>query len=184
MKTRVLLSSILVVMTMAAVAGAAEHAMRTESGWFDMANCEFCKNLIEDPGLLPHMTWENHKIANGMIQITTVQPEFAKSYQKCSMAMQTLGGDMMSGKRNPAEVKMCGSCAAFGQMMMAGVKMENVEGQAADVALITSEDPAMVAKIHEYCDRNNKEMALLMGESHGEHPGHAEHPEHPKKHGD
>ena len=139
------------------------HPLKTESGWFDLENCVFCKNMLEDPGLLPHMTWENHKVANGMLQIFTVQPEYKKSYAKCMQAMETVGNDMMNGKVNPMEAKMCGSCAAYGQLMMAGAKMENVQGDAADCALMTSSDPAVVAKIHEFCDRNNKEMALLMG---------------------
>ena len=143
------------------------HAMATKSGWFDLQNCEFCKNLLDDPELLPHLTWETHKIANGMMNITTCDPHYAESYAKCTAAMEKLGNDMMSGKVNPMQVKMCGSCAAFGQMMMAGVSTENVDGDAADIMLITSSDPAMVAKLHEYADRNNKEMAEMMAASHG-----------------
>ena len=171
MKRVVLLASAVVVMAAGLAAAGTDHPTKTESGWFDLENCVFCKNMMEDPGLLPHMTWENHKIENGMLQIFTVAPEYAESYAKCMQAMETIGNDMTSGKINSMEAKMCGSCAAYGQLMMAGAKMENVKGDAADCALMTSSDPAVVAKIHEFCDRNNKEMALLMGESHGDH-GH------------
>jgi hypothetical protein len=177
MKRIVMLLGIVVVAAAATAAWAGdhpektkvEHPLKTESGWFDMENCVFCKNLIEDPGLLPHMTWESHKIANGMVQIFTVQPQYKQSYAKCMQAMETIGNDMMSGKVNPMEAKMCGSCAAYGQLMMAGAKNEHVPGDAADVSLITADDPALVVKIHEICDRNNKEMALMMGAAHGEH---------------
>ncbi len=146
-----------------------DHPMATASGWFDLENCEFCKNLLTDPELLHHMTWETHKIENGMMNISTVAHGYEKSYKACNTAMESLGTDMMSGKVNPMEVKMCGSCAAFGQLMMAGVKMENIDGEAADIALMTSDDPAMVAKLHEYADRNNKEMAEMMASAGGDH---------------
>ena len=142
---------------------------KTASGWFDMENCQFCKNLLADPGLLPHMTWESHNFAGGMVQISTVEPAYAASYAKAGQAMEKLGADMMNGTVNPMTVKMCGSCTEFGQLMMAGVTMENVDGEAADVTIITAADPALVTRIHKYCDRNNKEMALMMG---GDHAGH------------
>ncbi len=157
--------------TKTAPAAQAAHPMKSASGWFDFQNCQFCQNLVVDPELLPHMTWESHNIEGGMIQIATVDAAHAASYAKCSQAIEKLGTEMMNGTVNPMTVKMCGSCTAFGQLMMAGVKMENVDGEAADVTVITSSDPALVAKVHEYCDRNNKEMALMMGDAHSGH-GH------------
>jgi hypothetical protein len=168
MKTSAFLLALLV-FALPVLAG--EHgAMKTPSGWFDMETCAFCKNLTTDPGLLEHATWESHAIENGMIYIMTVAPEYAESMAKASAAMEELGAKMQSGQVNPATVKMCGSCQAFGQLMMAGVKMETVKGDAAEVTIVTSTDPALVAKMHEIVDRNTQEMALLMGG--GEHPGH------------
>ncbi|MFO7608449.1 MAG: hypothetical protein R6X35_04530 [Candidatus Krumholzibacteriia bacterium] len=168
MRKSTLFLSILVVLAGAAAAG--DHPMRTKSGWFDMEKCEVCRNLLADPELLHHMTWENLKTEDGMVQIATVQPEYEASYAECMQAMNALGNDMSSGKRDPKAVKMCGSCAAFGQMMEAGVTYETIDGEAADVTIIQADDPALVARIHEYCDRNNSEMALLMGGGGDDHP--------------
>ena len=143
------------------------HPMATKSGWFDLQNCEFCKNLTADPDLLPHLTWETIKTENGFAQISTCAPEFKDSYNKCNQAIAKLGNDMMTGKVNPMQVKMCGSCAGFGQFMMAGVKTENIHGEAADVMLVSSDDPAIVQKLHDYADRNNQEMAEMMASAHG-----------------
>ncbi|HOX26085.1 MAG TPA: hypothetical protein PLL30_09020 [Candidatus Krumholzibacteria bacterium] len=145
------------------------HAMKTESGWFDMENCAFCKNLLTDPGLLEHATWESHNLEKGMLYIMTVEPEYAESMAKASAAMEELGTKMHSGQINPAEVKMCGSCQAFGQLMMAGVKMETIKGDAAEVTIVTHDDPQVIAQMHDLVARNQKEMALLM--SGGEHEG-------------
>lgn len=167
MKTIALLVTIVLV-ALPALAG--DHPMKTASGWFDMDGCEFCKNLTVEPELLEHMTWESHTIGNGMITISTVEPEYAEAYATANKAMEKLGGDMMSGAVNPMQVKMCGHCSAFGQLMMAGAEMEVVTGDVADVSLITSADPALVKRIHEFCDRNNDEMAKMMAAGGDDHP--------------
>jgi hypothetical protein len=165
---------ILVLALLALPALAGEHAMATKSGWFDLEHCDFCKNLLKDPELLHHMTWETHKIDNGMMYISTCDPAYAESYAACNAAMEKLGNDMMTGAVDPTTVQMCGSCAAFGELMMAGVTMENIDGEAADISLVTSSDAEMVDKLHAYADRNNKEMDELMASSggHGDHPAH------------
>lgn len=149
--------SLLMILALPLLAG--EHT--SASGWFDMENCAFCKSLTEDPELLAHVTWENHKIQNGSMTITTVDPAYAAAYAKASKAMEDLGTKMTSGEVNPMEVKMCGHCQAFGQLMMAGVRMEKVVGEAAEVMLLTSDDPNIVAMIHEMTDRDIEEMKLM-----------------------
>ena len=142
------------------------HAMKTESGWFDMENCGFCKNLVKNPDLLPHMQWENHSLPNGSLSITVVEPGYEAAYAEAMGAMQALGTKMHSGEVDPTTVKMCGHCAAYGQLMMAGANMQEVDGEAADVTLITSADPQVIAQIHEFTKRTNKEMEEFMSAGH------------------
>ena len=175
MKTIALLLTV-VVLALPALAG--DHPVNSGSGWFDMEGCEFCKNLMVEPELLHHLTWESHNIKNGMLSITTVEPEYADAYATANKAMEKLGSDMMSGAVNPMQVKMCGHCAAFGQLLMAGAEMEVVPGEAAEVSLITSSDPALVTRIHEFSDRNTKEMAEMMASGHDHDHGH----DHPHDH--
>lgn len=156
---------------------------KSESGWFDMNHCAFCKNLTADPGLLPHSTWETHPIADGMVEIITVDPEYKESFAKAGQAMQELGMKIQKGEVNPMGLEMCGRCKEFGMLMMGGkVKTEEVMGDNATVFLYTSNDPATVQKLHQIAERDAKEMASMMGghEGHDEHP-HSEHPtsEHP-----
>lgn len=148
-----------------------EHPKAAKTGWFDFENCVFCKNLMEDPNLLSHTTWENHKVANGMMNIMTVAPEFKSSMAKANKAMEGVGMDIQSGKSNPMTMKMCGHCQEWGQLMMAGVTLEKVEGDAADVTLTTSDDPVLVARLHKLVERNNMEMEKMMAVSH-DHSGH------------
>ena len=164
--------------TVLASVALAGHPMKSESGWFDFDNCAFCKNLIEDPELLTHATWETHAIKNGMMNIITVDPAYAESMATAEKKMSDLGMKIQSGEVNPMGLEMCGSCQATGMLMMSGVDMERVQGDAATVTLMTSDDAEIVAKLQDVAKRNTEEMALMMGG--GEHP-HAEHPkgEHP-----
>jgi hypothetical protein len=169
---------ILVLMAILAIAlpaVAGDHPA-TKSTWFDMENCAFCENLIKDPALLEHTTWEGHALKNGIMYITTVDPEYAESMAKAAKAMEQVGSDLMSGKRNPMETKMCGHCAEFGQIMMAGVHMENVKGDAAEVSIFTSDDPALVKRMHTLVERDQQEMKLMMAADGGD-KGHDEHPQ-------
>lgn len=172
MRKLIVLAAVIAV-ALPALAGE-EHAMRTKSGWFDMANCAFCKNLMEDPGLLPHTTWEGHSISNGAMYIMTVAPEYAESMAKASAAMEKVGEELATGKRNPMETPMCGRCNEFGQIMMAGVQMENVKGEAAEVSIFTSDDDAVVKRLHAMVERDREEMELMMASS-GDHSGHGHH---------
>ncbi|MCP4570922.1 MAG: hypothetical protein GY838_01095 [bacterium] len=151
-----------------------EADTRTPSGWFDMANCAFCESLLEDPGLMAHTTWEGHPIADGMMYIMTVEPEYAESMAKAGAAMAQVGTEIQSGKRNPMTTPMCGHCKEFGMIMMSGVNMETVQGDAADVTIYTSDDEATVKRMHALVKRDHEEMALMASAEgdHGDHKGH------------
>ena len=168
---KILVLAAVLAVAVPAVAGEGGH-MKSESGWFDMENCAFCKNLLEDPGLLPHTTWENHAIDGGMMTILTVDPAYAESAAKASAAMEALGTKMATGQVDPASLTTCGHCQEFGAIMMSGVGMEIIKGKAAEVSLFTSDDPALVERMHAMVKRDNEEMALMMA---GHDHGHGDH---------
>jgi len=166
----IVFASALLLLALPLVAG--DHtAHKSESGWFDMEGCVFCKNLTEDPGLLPHMTWETHKTSNGSMTVAMVEPAYRASYEKAGKAMEAIGTKMMNGEMNPMAASMCGHCKMFGQLMMAGASREQIHGQIVDVALITSDNAAVVAMIHQMVDRDNQEMQQ-MAPTKGDHDHH------------
>ncbi len=132
-----------------------------EKPWFDMKNCEFCKNLLDDPKLLDNMTWKIYDISDGILTVSTVKPEYQKSYDKASKAMETIGMKMMSGEINPMDVKMCGSCEYYGKLMMMGAKMETIKTDNGDITLMRSDKPELVKMIQEYGHRSNEAMAEM-----------------------
>ena len=77
--------------------------------------------------------------------------------------MEATAAKLHGGELNPSEVKMCGFCQAYGQLLMAGVKTETVKGTVAEVTLMRSTDPKLVAQMHEMAKRNTEEMAIMTG---------------------
>jgi len=166
-----------VALALPVLASAADPAdYRSESGWFDFAHCAFCKNLLDQPGLLEHSTWESHPTANGAMEIITVEPAYREAFAKAGAAIGALGAKIQSGEINPMTLEMCGRCQAYGMLMMSGVQMEEIDGDAATVFLYTSDKPEVVEKLHGFVARDNQEMAEMTG-GHEHHP-HSEHPHH------
>jgi hypothetical protein len=149
---------------LAALAVPADDAVvhKTASGWFDLENCAFCRHYLDDPGLLDHVRFECHKITAGAVMVTMVDPGWATVLDRATAAMEDLGSRMMDGSVDPLGVKMCGHCMTLGQLRVAGAKVEVVDGDRADIVIITADDPEMVAMIHEFADRNAREQAELM----------------------
>lgn len=153
---------------------AADHPMKTPSGWFDMGNCVFCSNLVADPQLLPHCKWETLPTSDGLAFVMAVEPQYAASLKKANAAMEATGAKLHSGEMKMTDVKMCGFCQAYGELMMAGVKFETVRGDVTEVSFARSSDPKLVEKMHVIAKRNKDEMAILMGGGAGADP-HAGH---------
>jgi hypothetical protein len=167
-KTLMLMALVLVALP--ALAGGNPH--KTPSGWFDMENCEFCRNLVADPELLDHCQWEVLPTADGMMTVMTVEPGYEASLAKASAAIEAFAAKLHSGQLDPTKVKMCGFCQAYGQLLAAGVKMETVNGKVAEVTLARSTDPNVIAQMHGIAKRNTEEMAIMMGGAADPHAGH------------
>ena len=144
----------------------AANPLQSKSGWFDFENCAFCKNLSAEAGLLEHSTWESHPIKNGLMNIITVEPDYAEAMARAGQNMADLGLKIQAGEVNPMGLQMCQHCQTFGMLMMGGVNMEEVRGDAAVVTLMTSDDAGVVTRLQELAKRDTDEMALMSGAEH------------------
>jgi len=145
-----------------AVVALAGVILQAEEGakWLDPQNCHFCKPLTETEGLMEHVGGENYKIADGMVSVTTFAPEWKDKAQVASAAMKKLWDEY-----DPAvEVYMCGMCRAWTQLPMDKIKMENIQFSGGELGLSTSDDPAIVAQMHEIVDKTTAAMASMMEE--------------------
>jgi hypothetical protein len=119
----------------------------------EMKKCAVCKYMAEKPELMQDMDWETHKIENGMLSLITVpkeqKQEFDAVNSKMMQAIEQVKADVDEGK----EVELCSYCASMGELMRHGAKEQNVKTSSGEIHLLTSDDPATVAKIHELADK-------------------------------
>lgn len=121
--------------------------------WFD-SNCAMCKNMMQEEGLMKNMKWEQHNISNGIVAVTTVKPEYLDAYRVAHENMNKTATRLMKGE----QLDLCGSCTALGKCMMMGAKQEYVETSTGDVWIVTSDNPEVVADLHQWVERNQAEM--------------------------
>jgi hypothetical protein len=163
MRATIIIGMAAVLLVAAAVVG------QDEAPWFDMENCGFCKFLLEDPELLPNITWEHYHISNGAVSVTTVKEGFKESLAKAMAQMDEVGKKMKAGE----EVPMCGMCQAWSGLMAKGAKFEVVETIHGDVVLTTGDTPELIAEIQAFATRTTEELAKMEAiEAEKGHEGH------------
>ncbi len=132
-----------------AVFGEAQH----DKLLAEMEKCAVCKYMAEKPELMKDMVWETHKIENGMLCLTTVPKELKKDFdavsEKMARAIEQVKADAPQGK----QVELCSFCASMGEMMKLNAKQQHIETQRGAIHMVTSDDPAIVAKIHAFADK-------------------------------
>lgn len=139
-----------------------------EKPWLDPDKCIFCQQLTKHEGLLDHMTCEHHAISRGHLMVTVVDPEYREAYIEAEKAMEQIGTDMAQGKIDPTKVYMCGSCEAYGELIMSGAVIEQIPTKAGDIVLVTSDDPDVLKKIKAYGHRWEEELAKMEQNTAGE----------------
>jgi len=128
-----------------------------DAPWFDMENCEMCKPLSEEPGLMSNMTWEQHNISNGIVSVTTVKDEYMAAFRKAQTRMEAVTKRLQKGEQLP----LCGGCTAVGQVMMKGARSESVNTNHGEVWILTAADPQIVTEIQAWAVRNQEETKKL-----------------------
>lgn len=160
----------LVAVLSAAVATSAPAA--PQGAWLDLENCGMCKNLHNDTELFEAMQWDTRLFENGLIEITMVPVAYEARFQKLMQDMEATGARMMAGEKMP----VCGMCRSYGDLMAAGVKMEQMQSGEAHISVISSRDPQTIELIHKHGQTTIDEYAKwVTAEGGKEHPGH-EHP--------
>ena len=157
----------LVAMVAAVIAGD-----EAEQPWFDLDNCGMCKPMASEEGLMEHMDWEHHLISNGWMTVTTVAPEYMEAFERAHTGMGAVAEKMGRG----AEVHLCGFCQSYMGLAMAGANIEDVKTSAGYIGLVTSSDPAVVARIQDHAKRTMDEYQKMM-------EAHADQGEHDHDHG-
>lgn len=129
-----------------------------DTAWFDMPNCDFCKNMLTPDGMLHEIGWEHHLTKTGAMSVTVVPASRAKDWAQAHAAMTAVAEKMMKGE----PVQQCNFCKSFGALMMSGkTQMEDFHTIGGDVMLLTSTDPETVKAIHTHFQRTIEELAKM-----------------------
>ena len=127
---------------------------RAADTWFDMQNCEMCKPMAAESGLMEHLHWSTYPVATGMVYVTTVDKGFEEPYKKAGQGMMAVQQRLGKGEK----VYLCNHCQSFGALMAAGAKVDNLNTNAGDVMVMSSTDPAEIEKIHQHAGKTIQAM--------------------------
>lgn len=125
--------------------------------WFDMENCSMCKPMMDKPGLMENMTWEQYDISNGVVGVTTVAAEFKDAFKSCHTEMMAISEKLMAGEEMP----LCGSCVTFGGLVGKGMHIENVPTSNGQITILTADNDELVAEIKAWSSKNKEEMKKM-----------------------
>ena len=164
MRSKIILSLLVV----AAVSFAVTGGSAKDKPWFDMENCEICKAMVAEEGLIENMSWENHVISTGMMAVTTVAADYQEAYKNAKTHMHEAIEKAVSGEK----VNMCGFCTSFGELHKAGVKFEHFDTKSGEIMVATATDPELIEKIHAHVERAIDEFAKMHADEGDGHEGH------------
>jgi hypothetical protein len=151
MKTRSILTSIALVVSMASVVLAASNDQAVMA---EMEKCDMCKHIAANPELMQNMTWETHKIDNGMLCVSTVPKEKMSDFQALNAKMKSTMDKMKTDADAGKQPELCFLCEGMAALMKTGaVKEKEIQLTNGSIHMMTSDDPAMVAKIHAEADK-------------------------------
>jgi hypothetical protein len=142
-------ATILAVSWLSSVFGQAEQDNMLE----EMKKCAVCKYIAENPELMKHMTWETHKIENGMLCLTTVPKDMKRDFDAASEKMMQAVAKVQADQKEGKPVELCGFCASMGELMKTNAKQLHIDISTGAIHLCTSDDPAVVKKIHAMADK-------------------------------
>jgi hypothetical protein len=146
MKSFLTLAAVALIASLSSRASAAsddEAAMKAE-----MEKCAVCKNLAANPELMNAMTWETHKIDNGMLCVSTVPKEKKSEFDALNTKMKASIEQMKSDEQQGKTSELCELCKGMGELLKAGAKEKEISLENGSIHMLTSDDPAVVAKIH------------------------------------
>lgn len=119
----------------------------------EMKKCAVCKELAANPTLMGEMTWETHKIDNGMLCVATVPKEHGKEFAALHEKMMTNVKQVQADQKAGKPVQLCAFCEGMAELQKAGATEQVIELENGAVSLLTSTEPEIVAKIHAQADK-------------------------------
>lgn len=150
MRTTIFLSAMAVLVIAAGVIGG-----DASIGWFDYKNCDFCKQMAAQPGLVAHTRDECVNVSNGIVWITYIDKNYRAKYDIARKAEDSIVAAWQAGK----PVNMCEYCKQIGGFVQKGVHMEGAPAGGVALTLYTSPDSTTVQELQAFGQKAIAESA-------------------------
>ncbi|MCH7947978.1 MAG: hypothetical protein IIC66_09310 [candidate division Zixibacteria bacterium] len=142
---------------LAMVVAVAAFVVAEDKPWFDLENCEMCKGMVAQEGLMENMTWDHYLTKNGMMTVTTIADGYKEKFEASHKTMMETVEKLKAGE----EMYLCGFCTRHGELAQAGVNMEHFTTKVGDVSLMTSTDEKQVKEIHAFAQKTIDELVKM-----------------------
>ena len=162
------MKAIKVGLLLAMVVAVAAFVIADDKPWLDLENCDICKGMMAQEGLMDNMTWDHYLTKNGMMSVTTIADGYREKFDASMATMNKTVEKMKAGEKT----NLCGFCTKHGELAKAGVNMEHFSTKAGEVSLMTSSDEKMVKEIHAFGQKTLDEYAKMMAANGDGHEGH------------
>jgi hypothetical protein len=140
----------------------ATAAIGEDAPWIDIQNCDFCKVITAEKGLMEHMMNEYHNVATGVVVVTHVDKEYQEAFGRAMAGCKKLAEAMQKGEKH----NVCQYCSTLGGFLQAGAKQDEFMSHGMAMTVYSSTDAAMVAKMHAWASKTNEVMKQMAGASH------------------
>ncbi len=140
------------------------NASAGQDRWMEMASCDICRPMAEEPELMKNTVWEHHSISNGLVSITTVAEDFKALYTRTHEKMAAVVSRTLAGEK----VEQCDMCSSLSAIAAKGLKMDAVNTWHGNIVIMTSDDPDVVAEVQAWGKRTMDELHTFAAK----HEGH------------
>ena len=108
-----------------------------EKPWLDMQNCEICKPMGEHMDVMKHVTWETHRIDNGMLSASVIPAEDRAMVNAIHKKMHAAVNYLRPEKR----WRYADSARLMRRLKQAGAKEQEIKTDFGMISMLTSDDP-------------------------------------------
>jgi hypothetical protein len=114
--------------------------------------------MTAEKGLIEHSSFDTYATATGLVSVCTVDPAYKEAFARAGAKMEATMKDMAAGKDVGP---LCGFCTSYSELVKAGAKSEMFTIPNGDVSVLSSTDPALIAKIQTHAQRTQDEMKKM-----------------------
>lgn len=132
-----------------------------EIAWFDMDQCEICKNMASMKNDMHKVKWGVHNLDNGVLMVSVVPKKMKKGMAEAEKGILATVKKLESGE----QLDLCGFCQNYGTLMQLGAQFKDLKTVGGNLSIITSSDPEVVKKIQTFGKQSEVERKKMIAQT-------------------